>query len=364
MKLNRTVFFAVAAVIALAIGVAFEPSAFAFAHGPHALAFVDPNLGVVSLAFMGNMTPALARVVDPVLTNVARGYQNADLVGNVLFPEVPVDQRGGKIITFRKEDFYLYATGRAPGANTKRVQYGYDGAAYALESHSLEGVVPFEIMQDANAVPGIDMSRVAVMKTQNIIQLRTENAQAVVARTAASYAASNKVTLSGTSQWSDYSGTSDPSANIETAKEAIRASIGRRGNTVLLSAQAFSKIKQHPKILDRIKYTGRDSVTVEMLASLWDVKRVVVGDAVYSTEAGVMTDIWGKDVVVAYTDLGSLRDMGLPSYGYTYRLRGYPVVETPYQDRNAKSWVYPVTDELKPVMAGADAGYLITNAVA
>ena len=354
MKLNRNYLVALA-LIALAATAAIDPSA---------AAFVDPSAGLTALAFMGQMSPSQARVIDPILTNVARGYKNADLVGDVLFPVVDVDQRGGKIIEFRKEDFFLYATGRVPGANTRRVQYGYDGAPYALEQHALEGVVPFEIMQEANQVPGIDMARVAVMKTQNIVALRTEKAQADVARNAASYAAANKVTLSGTSQWNDYGTVSDPSANIETGKEAIRAQGGRRGNTVLLSAAAFSKVSQHPKIIDRIKFTGRDSVTVEMLAQLWQVKRVVVGDAVYSTDAGVMTDVWGKDVVVAYTDVGSLRDMGLPSYGYTYRLRGYPIVETPYQDRNAKSWVYPVTDELKPVMAGASAGYLITNAVA
>lgn len=331
---------------------------------------LDPTLLGLDPMLLGapliglQMSPNQARVVDPVLTEVARGFKNADMVGSALFPEVPVDQRGGKIITFRKEDFQLYATGRTPGANTKRVNYGYDGSAYALESHSLEGVVPFEIMEEANAVPGINMGSLAVMKTQNIIALRTEKAQADVALTAASYPAANKITLSGTSQWSDFGSTSDPIANIETAKDAIRAQIGRRPNTVLVSAKVFASLRQHPKIIDRIKYTGRDVVTTELLAALWGVKNVVVGDAVYADAADAMVDIWGKFVVVAYTEVGTLRDMGLPSYGYTYRLRGFPIVESPYQDRSAKSWVYPVTDELAPVMAGASAGYLITNAVA
>jgi hypothetical protein len=56
--------------------------------------------------------------------------------------------------------------------------------------------------------------------------------------------------------------------------------------------------------------------------------------------------------------------MGTPSYGYTYRLRGNPAVESAYQDRNAKSWIYPVTDELSPVIAGALSGYLFSSVVA
>lgn len=313
---------------------------------------------------MPQMTPGQARVIDPILSTVSQGYQNAEFVGNALFPVVPVDQRGGKIISFGKEDFQLYNTGRAPGANTKRVQFGHSAGSFALEQHALEGLVPFEIMQEADQVPGIDMAKVAVMKTQNIIALRTEKAQADLATTAANYAASNKVTLAGVNQWSDYSGTSDPSKDVSTAIEVVRSKVGKRANTVVIGAAVFAALKNHPKTIDRIKYTGRDVVTTELLASLWDVKRVLVGDAVTADDAGVFTDLWGKFVVVAYTEIGSLADMGLPSYGYTYRLRGNPAVELPYQDRSAKSWIYPVTDELSPVIAGALAGYLISAAVA
>lgn len=309
------------------------------------------------------MTPAQARVIDPILTEVARGFRPAEAVGSMLFPAVPVDQRGGKIVEFSSEDFRIYATARAPGANTKRVQYGYSGRAYALEQHALEGVVPFELLQDANAVPGIDLARVAVMKTQRIIALRTEKAQADLATTPANYASGMTQALSGTAQWSDYTG-SNPSVDIENAKEAVRAKIGLRPNTVVLGAAVFAKLREHPKILDRIKYTSRDVVTTDLLAALWGVARVAVGDAVYATDAGTFVDVWGKNVIVAYTEVGSLAEMGLPSFGYTYQLRGFPLVEQPYQDRNAKSWIYPVTDELSPVIAGNTAGFLYTTVVA
>jgi hypothetical protein len=311
------------------------------------------------------MTNASARVIDPILTTAAQGYKPAEFVGSALFPAVPVDQRGGKIVSFGKEDFALYATARAPGGNTKRVQFGYSSGSYALEQNALEALVPFEQMQEADQVPGIDLSRVGVMKTQNIIALRLEKAQADLATNAATYAAANKTTLSGTSQWSDLTtGVSDPIANIETAKEAVRAATGKRPNTIVMGALVMAKLRQHPKIIDRIKYTGRDVPTPELLAALFGVQRVLVGDAVYADAAGAFVDVWGKFVVVAYTEIGSLADMGLPSYGYTYQLRGFPLVESPYQDRNAKSWVYPVTDENAPVIASATAGYLISAAVA
>lgn len=316
------------------------------------------------VGFLGvTMNAGNARVVDPVLTTVAQGYRNAEFIGIKLFPYVPVNQRGGKIITFGKEDFALYATGRAPGASTKRVQYGYAGNPYALEQHSLEGMVPFELMQEAEAVPGIDLGRGAVTKTQNIISLRLEKAQADLATAAANYPVGNKTTLAGASQWSDYGATSDPVGDIEAARDAVRAKIGKRPNTINLGAAVWSKLRNHPKVVDRIKYTGRDSATPELLANLFGVKEVNVGDAIYDNN-GNFADVWGKFVVVAYTETASLPEQGTPSYGYTYRLGGFPVVEQPYMDRNAKSWIYPVTDEVSPVIAGATAGYLISGAVA
>ncbi len=51
---------------------------------------------------MPQMTPAQARVIDPILSTVAHGYQNAEFVGNALFPHVAVAARAGKILAHHK----------------------------------------------------------------------------------------------------------------------------------------------------------------------------------------------------------------------------------------------------------------------
>lgn len=311
---------------------------------------------------MTQMSTSQARVVDAVLTTAAQGYKNADMVGMMLFPYVPVGARGGKIIAFGKEDFRLYNTGRAPGAGTKRVQFGYQAGNYALEQHALEGQLPIEIMQEAQQVPGVNMGIATVNKTQNIIALRLEKAQADLATNPNNYGANNKAALAGTSRWDDYAN-SDPSADIEAGREAVRSQIGKRPNTVVLGPKVWSKLKYHPKLLDRIKYTGRDSITTDMLAGLWEVPRVVVADAVYADNNDAFADVWGRNVVMAYTEMASVAEMGTPTFGYSYRLGGYPLVEQPYYDRNVKSWIYPVTDEVSPVVAGSSAGFLLSTVV-
>lgn len=311
---------------------------------------------------MPQMTPAQARVVDAVLSTAAQGYQNAAMVYPLLFPVVNVAQRGGKIIQFGKESFRIYNTGRSPGQNTKRIQPGYDGNPFVLESHSLEGVLPMEIQEEAqNATPGIQLSSGTVTTVQDIIQLRAENAAAALATNLANYPANNKVTLAGASKWSDPAST--PTKDVELGKEVIRSQIGRRPDTAIISAKAFAALNSNPSILDRIKYTGRDSVKTDILAGLWGVQKIGIGDAIFEQADGTLADVWGSDVVLAYTGVGSVADRGRPTFGYTYRLNGYPIVEQPYYDRASKSWIYPVTDELAPVIAGASAGYLIKSAV-
>lgn len=309
---------------------------------------------------MPQMNPAQARVIDPVLTQIARGYRNAILAGAALFPYVPVGARGGRVIQFGKEHFRLYNTARAPGGQVARVTAGYGSLQYALEQHGIEEAVPYELMDDAAKVPGVDLGAAAVNRGQDIIGLRLEKAQADLARNDAAYASTNKVTLSGTDQWSDPG--SDPIGDIEAAKEAIRTQIGARPNTLLIGGAVFAALKVHPKITDRIKYTSREVATPDLLAALFGVTTVAVGDAVYQG-ASAMADVWGGDAILAYTALGGIADAGRPSYGYTYRLDGAPVVEEPYQDRSIRSWVYPVFDEVSPVIAGADAGFLFRNAV-
>lgn len=311
---------------------------------------------------MPQMTPAGARIVDPILTTVARGYQNASFVGMSLFPYVGVGTRAGKILSFGKESFQIYDTARAPGAGIKRINLGYAGESYALIDHALAAQVPVELMEEARAVPGIELASAAVRTVQDAMALRLEVEQAQIATNAAAYAAGNKATLAGTTQWSHAD--ADPIAAIEAAKDAVRSKIGRRPNTLVLGPAVFAALKTHAKIIERLKYTQREIATPELLASLFGLQSVQIGEAVSSDSKGTFADVWGKSAVLAFTETASAADLGRPTYGYTYRLSNYPVVGQPRYDGDTRTWLYDVADACAPVIAGALAGYLFSAAVA
>lgn len=313
---------------------------------------------------MRQQTPAQNRVIDPILSQHARGYRQPGLVWSALFPSAPVTTYGGQVIEFGKESFRLMNTRRAPGGATKRVQFGHAGKPYAIVPNALEGVVPREHMQDAANVPGINLAARAVNIPLRVLQLGLENDAATLARNPANYDAQHKVSLvAGDSSWG--ADTSTPSKDIRTARTAIADSVGIEPNTVVLSQKAFDKLDQHPEMIDRIKRTSTSSVTTGLLQTLWSVERVVVAAAKVATGADdAFGDVWGADVIVAYASAGADVSANIeePSYGYMYTIEGHPMVEEPYWDPTHKSWVYPTSYDASPQISGMSAGYLIQGA--
>jgi hypothetical protein len=235
------------------------------------------------------------------------------------------------------------------------VQLGYGSGKFSLVDHRLEATVPAELQEEAGAVPGLDLIAMSVRHVQNVMALERESIAASLARNAGNYSASNKETLSGTSQWSHAS--SDPFTDIMDGKEVIRSQIGIEPNSLAVAPKVLKGLRSHPKVLDR------PPATIQQLKALFELENIVAGGAVHH-DGTSFQDLWGKDAVLAYTTPASMEDMGSPNYGYTYQLRNYPEVEEGYFDPNTNSWYYPTKDAYQPVLVGASAGFLFKDAVA
>jgi hypothetical protein len=311
----------------------------------------------------GQQNLAQTRVVDPILSEHARGYRQAGLIANVLFPFADVSSYGGKVIEFDKAAFVKANSKRAPGTTTKRIQFGYEGKPYAIIPSALEAPVPRERMRDASQVPGINLASRAVNTVLRSLQLEFEIDAAAIATDASRYDNNHKLTLTGTDVWSDPD--SDPVADVEAGREAIRSSVGLYPNTMELPAKTLAKLKTHPKLIDRASTAGIKVVTLDLLKVVFEIENIVVGTAVQAvTKDSDLTDVWGTSVVLAYVSPGANVDANIdePSYAYGYRIEGMPLVEVPYWDAPAKSWIYGVSNDATPVLSGMDAGFLIIGA--
>ena len=315
------------------------------------------------------LTPAQARIVDPVLTNLARGYRNDAYASTHLFPRVSVGQRGGNVVAFGAEAFTDVDSRRAPGGARQRAHVGYKGEPYALVQHALDGELPIESLQDARAVPGIDLGAATMRRTADIVQLRIEIEAAEKATAAATYDAGHTAALAGNTRWDADAG-ADPAVKIDEMKETISQDIGMDPNVMVCGRPVVRQLKRHPKVIEQVKYTrglqdadmGQLVVTNAMLASYFGVA-AFVDAAARKGKPGEFEYVWGKNVVLAYSEITSLASMGSPSYGYTYELEGYPIAAPAWYDHSCDSWIYPYTTEATPVVAGKGAGYLLRTVV-
>ncbi|MDE2577947.1 MAG: major capsid protein [Hyphomicrobiales bacterium] len=321
-----------------------------------------------------NMNTRQARVVDPILTTQVRGYTNAQFIFPELFPYADIPVRGMRVVRFGQEAFRRESTRRAPGADVAAITVGYESDPVTLAQDALDAVVPREYSEEAGAVPGIDVASMAVQQVLDKVDLGYEIDCANLALNPANYAAKGKTALAGGDLWSN------PTAKILTQMKDFKSDfakrIGRQPNVLVMGLDEINALTENDNVKEQFKYTSGDSITVDMVARYLQLDKIVVGEAIHLPDGAADGEgelIWKGGALLAYVNRGGSPTAKVaasssatasylaPSFGYSYRLRGYPIVEQPYWNQSRRSWLYGVTQERQAVAAMPDAGFLIQN---
>lgn len=303
--------------------------------------------------------------VDPVLTNVAIGYSNDTMIARSIFPEIPVLRQSGKHFIYDRGRFRIDENKRGTGAPSNEVTLSLTtGNPYFCEDHALKHFVPDEDVENAEVPNAPFQDATEFLMDKHLVTFEKEVADLI---TSTANLTNNK-TLSGTTQWSDYSN-SDPFGDFEDAKASVHSSIGVEPNTAILSKEVWDKIKHHPDLLERVKYSARGQITVDLLASLIGVDRVLIGGAYYTNSKEGQTEttsyVWGKDVVLAYVaprPAPKIMTLGI-NYKWsakqlqTKRMRGVSEEDREGTYVRVGGWYYDVN------IVAPGAGYLIKAAV-
>lgn len=301
------------------------------------------------------------RVADPVLTELARGYYNGACVGEKLMPVALVDKEGGKIPQFGREAFKVKATVRAiRGASNRINPENLSSKDYAIEEYDLEYPMDYREVTDAS----FDLPAYGTSVVKDGLDLTRERQIAKLACDPANYDDNNKITLSGTSQFTDPK--ADIPAIFDEAISSVKRFIGRKPNVAVVSANVWKVMKRHPSLLEKLASTSVKSINLTTAAELLEIDEIVVGEAVYADETTEeIIDVWANDIVIAYvpTQRGAFeRNIYEPAFGYTLRKKDTLKVDR-YSEPGGKVEVVRATDVSEPFIVGADAGYLIKNAV-
>jgi hypothetical protein len=181
----------------------------------------------------------------------------------------------------------------------------------------------------------------------------------------ATYTGGNTSTLSGTSQWSDYSN-SNPIDALLTALDSTLL----RPNTIIMGEQVWTKLRQHPKVVQAIYGSATTAGVVgrDQLASVLEVPTVLVGVGFYNTahkgQTASYARVWGKHCALIYNS-PDMANADQPVFGFTaqFGTRIAGTIPEPKAGLRGGQRVR-VGESVLEVISANDVGYLYYNAVA
>ena len=266
--------------------------------------------------------------IDKALTNISVKYmQDANnFVNDKVFPCVPVMKQSDRYFMYLKEDWFRDdAQERAMGTESAGGDYDVDNTpTYFCKKYAFHKDVFEEdrANSDSPLTPDQDATEFVVDK----IMLNRENNWAKTYFKAGTWAQDNAGVAFATGItskvfWDDYNN-SDPIADISNQCTAMAETTGKRPNKLTIGRRVFDALRQHPDILDRIKFTQKGVITLDLLASLFDVDEILVANSIQNTAAkgqkAAMHFTLGNHALLTYAPQAARLKVASAGYCFTW----------------------------------------------
>lgn len=303
--------------------------------------------------------------VNPQLTAISIAYRNPDLVliADEVLPRTPTAAEFKYLKFDLAQGFTVPDTKVGRKSLPNEVNFSGTETNDKVADYGLDDLVPNEDILADNQ--GVDPLGIAVAYLTNLVNLSREQRAAALVFNNSSYAAANRVTLSGTSQWSD-TVNSDPVAAIGDALDipVMRPNIATFGQVT------WTKLRRHPKLVQAIKGTAQGSgmVSRQEFMEFFELQQVFVGAGFANSakpgQAVSLARVWGKHASFVYRDRAAGPQAGI-TFGFTAQF-GSKIsgsIDEPAIGLNGCQRVR-VGEQVKEVVTATDLGYYFENAVA
>lgn len=299
---------------------------------------------------------------DDILTDLVERYTNPVYMAQRIAPQVLLNKRTGQHFKFDKSNLRRHDAKRTGRSKTNEVDWNLSKVDVGpLQERSLKSFIEKDEFSHAEDPYEPRTWHAQVVKEGLLIDLEKEVADELADTTVLT----NNTTLSGTDQWNDYDN-STPFDDIQTAIDSVVKNYLRRPNAVWMSYDVFSKLKHHPDLLDRVKWSNTGIITEDILATLFDVEMVEVGAQSYNTAAlgqsASLSQIWGKHFWTGFVNQNPDADSTPGAY---HVLRQRDAQETDnWTENDPKGEYVRTTDYYDTHLVAAEGIYLVKNAVA
>lgn len=305
--------------------------------------------------------------ISQPLTRVANKWKNENdaLIGNIIFPTVPVAKKEFKVPYYGKESLIIPSdVSRTGESKYKRVRHsrGYNTPTILTE----KGLSDFVTKDDKEQTGDeFDALSDAVENIQERMELVNEkNLATMLSDTAI---VTQNQTLSGPSQWSD-TANSDPINDIKTAIQAIRGSALVMPNSMWFDMSVWLTLMDHPAVVDRVRGAVVQEINVAMMKRLlapYGIQNIYIAKATENTggegASDSLSSVWGKHAWLGYITNN-------PGYkqvngGYKFALRNGRVV-TREEKANPPGTEVVNADYYEHILLSDTCYYLFKNAIA
>jgi hypothetical protein len=303
--------------------------------------------------------------IDPQLTAIAVAYRNPSMnyIADQVLPRVPVGREDFKYWSYPVEEtFRLPDTRVGRRGRPNEVVVSATETTASTTDYGLEHPLP---QSDIDQAPvGYDPRGNAVEQLTDYIMIDREKRAADLVFTAANYPAGNKVTLSGTSQFSHVSSTP-----IDTINAGIVACLVKP-NVLTLGRDTWLKLRTHAEIVKAVSRSSGDKgmVSRQEFAELFELEEVLVGESLLNTaklgQAATLSTVWGKHAALQYRNRLASTTGGL-TFGFTAQFGSRISGSRPDPDIGLRGGQrVRVGESVGELIVASRVGYLFENAVA
>lgn len=285
---------------------------------------------------MPNPTAADLHINVP-LTNVSVAYmQSADsYIADKVFPRLPVDKQSNLFTKYSKSDWRRSdVQRRAPSTESAGTGWNTTADQYFAHVYAVHKDIDDQTRANADSVWNLDRDSTEFITNQHLLKRDIDWTNSyfksgvwATEKTGVASAPSTNQFL----QWDQAS--SDPIGDVAQWIIDFRQLTGFAPNVCVMGPYVMKALKQHPDILDRIKYTQKGIVTEDLIATLFDVDELFVSYATKATGPQI-PDAALQDAAASYSFVGDAKGLLFayapsspslltPSAGYTFTWKGY-----------------------------------------
>lgn len=285
---------------------------------------------------MPNPTQSDLHVNIP-LTNVSVAYipSATDYIATKVFPIVPVEKQSNIYWKYSKSDWRRTdVQKRAPGTESAGSGWNLETDQYYAQVYAVHKDIDDQVRSNADSNFNLESDATKFITNQLLLKREVDfvNKFLVTGVWATEYTGVSGTPTAGQfKQWNDPA--SDPLNDIAKWVVNFRQLTGYAPNVLVLGAFVMQELKNHPDLIDRIKFTQRGVLTEDLIASLVGVDKVIVAYATQTSVAQINDAViqdagatysfisGGKTAFLGYSASGP--SLMTPTCGYTFSWKGY-----------------------------------------